>query len=139
MPIEGGEAREIVAFAGIANLDVSRDSRRLLFSDLRPAEPGQVHGLRPPELRQRTAYPRYACECRNQARRFTTDDSAIAYVDNSGTNIWAQPIADGPPRPDYAFHGSQGSSSFACADGKRLAVVRATTTNDIVLLKSSNK
>jgi serine/threonine protein kinase len=141
VPIEGGEAREIVhAFAGIASLDVSRDGRRLLFQTSGPQNQAKFMVCDLPNCANRTTLDMPA-NAGIGARRFTTDDSAIAYVDNSGTNIWAQPIAGGPPRPITRFTDLTGFiPSFAWSrDGKRLAVVRATTTNDIVLLKSSNK
>jgi hypothetical protein len=75
--------------------------------------------------------------------RFTTDGTALAYADVSGSNLWAQPIAGGPPRQITRLTDRPSTNYIAnfawSLDGKRLAIVWATTTNDIVLLKSSKK
>jgi Tol biopolymer transport system component len=67
--------------------------------------------------------------------RFTPDGRAIAYADWSGANIWALPIDGGPPRQITHFTDRTITAFAWSRDGKRLAVARTTTTNDIVLLK----
>jgi hypothetical protein len=67
--------------------------------------------------------------------RFAPDGQALAFKDPANVNIMVQPF-DG--RPSYPLtHFSSGDIlDFAwSADGARLAIVRATTTNDIVLFK----
>jgi serine/threonine protein kinase/Tol biopolymer transport system component len=69
------------------------------------------------------------------SRRWTPDGRALAYVDVAGTNIWVQALANGPPRQLTHFT-DRAIEDFAWSrDGKRLAIARSTTTNDIVLFK----
>ena len=141
VPMEGGEAQEIVhVFAAIASMDVSRDGRRVLFqtSDAQNQNKHLVCDL--PNCANRVSLDLPA-NAGFGARRFTADGGAIAYLDSSGRNIWAQPLAGGPPRQITRFDDrSRYIANFAWSrDTKRLAIVWATTTNDIVLLKSSNK
>ena len=71
--------------------------------------------------------------------RFTSDGAAIAYVSRDGANLWALPLDGGEPRQITQFPApGNGASivSFAWStDGTRLAILRATTTNDIVLFR----
>ena len=143
VPLEGGEAKEIVhAFAGIFSLDVSRDGLRVLFqtSDSQNRFKFAVCDL--PDCANRIDLDLPA-NSGYGATRFTTDGRAVAYVDLSGTNLWALPITGGPPRQITRFTDRPSNNYIAnfawSLDGKRLAIVWATTTNDIVLLKSSKK
>jgi hypothetical protein len=71
------------------------------------------------------------------ALRFTPDERGIAYV--TGSNIWSQPLEEGPPRQDTDFPDVWRIANFAWSrDGKRLAVAPATVTNDVVLLKAKH-
>jgi Tol biopolymer transport system component len=56
-------------------------------------------------------------------------------VDRTQSNIWSLPLDGGSPRQITRFADRQISSYAWSNDGKRLAVMRTTTTNDIVLLK----
>ena len=143
VPIDGGEAKEIVhAFASAFSLDVSRDGRRVLFqtSDSQNRFKFAVCDL--PDCANRIDLDRPA-NVGFGATRFTTNGRAVAYIDLSGTNLWALPIAGGPPRQITRFTDRPSDNYIAnfawSPDGKRLAIVWATTTNDIVLLKSSKK
>jgi len=52
------------------------------------------------------------------------------------TNIWAQPIDGASPRQLTRFADSRPIADFRwSADGQRLAIVRESVTNDIVLFK----
>jgi hypothetical protein len=65
----------------------------------------------------------------------TPDGEGIAYLDSRAMNVWSFPLAGGAPQQLTHFT-DRAIESFAwSADGTRLAVLRTTTTNDIVLLK----
>jgi hypothetical protein len=63
----------------------------------------------------------------------------VAYVDSSGKNIWTMPLDGAPPHPITRFGDDAPDGEIAnfawSRDGRRLAIVRTTTTNDIVLLR----
>jgi dipeptidyl aminopeptidase/acylaminoacyl peptidase len=67
--------------------------------------------------------------------RWTPDGKAIAYLDVNFANIWALPVDGGKPYQITHFTDRSIAGYAWSRDGKRLAVVRATTTNDIVLFK----
>jgi hypothetical protein len=68
--------------------------------------------------------------------RWTPDGSSIAYVDpGTQMNIWVQPL-DGIARQLTPFADGRRVVGFRWSrDGRRLAILRATITNDIVLFK----
>ena len=142
VPIEGGEPTEIVK-ANFAQPEPSMSHRT-------------VAGWRSSRRRPRTslwsssaiylpARTVSVCLCRRTFRsarawmRWTPDGQSIAYVDTNGSNIWSQPLDGGPPRQITHFSDRQVASFAWSRDGKRLAVARTTTTNDIVLLRGSKK
>ncbi len=64
--------------------------------------------------------------------RWAPNGQAIAYVDETRTNIWLQPLDGTRPRQLTRFT-DETISTFAWShDGSRLAIVRGTTTSDIV-------
>jgi Tol biopolymer transport system component len=71
--------------------------------------------------------------------RWTPDGQRIAYIDTSGSNLWSIATDGGPPRQLTRFPASAPGRSMATfawsRDGKRLAIVHATTTSDIVLIR----
>ena len=139
VPIEGGEAKEIVhAFAAIFSLDVSQDGRRVLFQTSEAQNQFKWAVCDLPSCGNRISLDLPMNFGLGQAR-FTTDGRAIAYIETSGSNIWALPIDGGPPRPMTRFENQpRVISNFAWSrDGKRLAIVWRTTTNEVVLLKAS--
>jgi Tol biopolymer transport system component len=73
--------------------------------------------------------------------RFTTDGKAIGYLGAQGTNIWLQPVDGGPPRQltHFAEDGRTIWDFAWSANGKRLAVGRALTTNNIVMFQGLNR
>ena len=71
--------------------------------------------------------------------RFTPDGQGFASVDASGRNAWTRSFKGGEPRQITQFIDRTIMALAYSRDGKRLAVARATTTNDIVLLKGLNK
>ena len=68
--------------------------------------------------------------------RFTPDGRGLTYADAAETNLWVQPIDGGAPRQLTRFTDGKKIARFAWSpDGKQLALARAVTTSDIVLLK----
>lgn len=73
---------------------------------------------------------------RSTRLRWTPDGRGLTYADVTSTNLWVQPIDGGAPHQLTTFADGKTISSFAWSpDGKQLAIARAVTTSDIVLLK----
>ena len=76
-------------------------------------------------------------------RRFewTPDGRAVAYVGaETQGNVWVQPLDGKPARQLTHFSDGRTVVDYAWShDGKRLAVARSTTTNDIVLFRGLRK
>ncbi len=141
VPIEGGEPTEIVkAFARAGSVDVSPDGGRLAFvsSESQNQFVVMVCDLPACTNRQRLPPPTNF-SLGSSSMRWTPDGRSIAYVDTNGSNIWSQPLDGGPPRQITHFSDRRVASFAWSRDGKRLAVARTTTTNDIVLLKGLKK
>jgi serine/threonine protein kinase/Tol biopolymer transport system component len=66
---------------------------------------------------------------------WTPDGLGLSYADAAQTNIWVQPIAGGTPRQLTHFIDRRIVGYAWSHDGKRLALARATTTSDVVMLK----
>jgi Tol biopolymer transport system component len=85
-----------------------------------------------------------ACTVRKEVRRppsalslrWMPDGRGIAYIDATGSNLWVQPLDGSSPLQLTHFTDGRTIADFAWSrDGKRLAISRATITNDIVLFK----
>ncbi len=140
VPIEGGQFTEIVKANTIAagSVDVSRDGGRLLFvsSEKQNQFVFVVCELPTCTGRRTLALPPNA---RSAPTQWMPDGRAIAYLDTSGTNIWSVPLDGGQPRQITHFT-DRAIANFAWSrDGKRLAIARTTTTNDVVLFKGLRK
>ena len=140
VPIEGGQFTEIakVTTASGGSVDVSRGGGRLLFvsSETQNQFVFVVCELPACTSRRTLALPSNA---RNTPTQWMPDGRAIAYLDTRGLNIWSQPLDGGPPHQITHFT-DRTIASFAWShDGKRLAIARTTTTNDIVLFKGLRK
>ena len=142
VPIEGGAETEIVkAFAQAGSVDVSPDGGRLAFvsSESQNQFVVMVCDLPACTNRQRLPPPTNFSTTGSSAMRWTPDGRSLAYVDTNGSNIWSQPLDGGAPRQITHFSDRRVASFAWSRDGKRLAVARTTTTNDIVLLKGLKK
>jgi hypothetical protein len=67
-----------------------------------------------------------------------TGGQALAYIDTRQgvSNLWAQPLAGGPPEQITDFK-SELIFEFAWSrDGKQLALARGTQTSDVVLIRN---
>jgi Tol biopolymer transport system component len=138
VPIESGEPKQIVnLYAGGNMIDVSPDGRRLMFLTSAPKNQFKILVCDLPDCTNRIDVP-FPPSFRYVTTRFTPDGQGFAYVDSSGTNVWTRSFKGGDPRQVTQFT-DRAIKAFAYSrDGKRLAVARATTTNDIVLLRGLN-
>ena len=130
--IDGGEPTQVVnEFASGSQLDVTSDGRlvfvgtgqRFIVCSLPACGDRKTVTASPLVARSHVAW--------------APDGRGVAYV-SAGTesDIWVQPVAGGPARQFTHFSSDRTITDFAwSADGKRLAVVRQTTKNDIVLFK----
>ena len=126
-----GEAREIAAErARPGTIEVSPDGRRIAYPSFddqqRPAT---------------TVCDFPACSSRRTfsvaAIRWTPDSQGLAYLDSRSVDIWIQPL-DGSAARQLTHFPADGQQIWAAAwsaDGKRLAVGRASIKNNIVLFK----
>ena len=68
--------------------------------------------------------------------KWMPDGRPVAYIDTTLSNVWGLPIDGGTPYQLTNFTDGRTITDFAWSrDGKRLAISRSVTTNDIVLFK----
>jgi len=68
--------------------------------------------------------------------KWMPDSRTVAYVDTTLSNIWGLPIDGKTPYQLTKFTDGRTITDYAWSrDGKRLAISRSVTTNDIVLFK----
>ena len=116
-----------------AAYDVSPDGTSVLFHRPRPGGEGEIVICELPActVRRTLAAPRRALG----RIRWTPDGQGLAFKDPTNVNIMVQPF-DGRPAYPLTHFSSGDVLDFAWSpDGAHLAIVRATTTNDIVLFK----
>jgi Tol biopolymer transport system component len=133
--IDGGEPREIINEHVVPELSVSRDGRLLLF---RKAEAGTLGGTTAVICTlPRCAKPKTVTIPHHfTGIRWTPDESGIAYLDATLSNIWVQPLDGSAPRQLTHFKDNRRTISFAWSpDGRRLAVNRFMMATDVVLFK----
>jgi Tol biopolymer transport system component len=135
VPLDGGESKELVrAFVANNSVDVSPDGTRLAFVSANEKNEFFFLICDFPSCSNRRTLPLPA-NFTYLEDRWTPDGKAIAYVDVNRTNIWALPVDAGTPYQITRFTDRSIAGYAWSRDGKRLAVVRATITNDIVLFK----
>jgi len=132
VPLEGGQPVRFLDESALT-FDLSADGKRLMIVS---ALANQVRVT--------------VCElpsCTNRSRvtllsnmgglvRFSPSGRELAYVDVSGSNLWLQPLDGGPARSLTRFSDEKSVAYFDWSrDRSRLAVLRTTTSKDIVLLK----
>ena len=133
MPLGGGEAHEIVDRLAVRPR-LAADGRKMLFGLLEDQEPVFVVCDLPRCSGQRS----YGSFLRIESGgRWHPREAAFAAVDRATrSNVWIQPLDGSPPRQLTHFTDGAVIDDFAWShDGKRLAIARSTTTNDIVLFK----
>jgi Tol biopolymer transport system component len=128
--IDGASPTQIVnEFIGAdSNIDVSPDSKSIVLT-LR----GEVLVCDLPACTSRRSLPTLAF---GAWPHWMPDGRAIAYRDATQSNLWVQPLDGKPPRQLTHFREGRAIVDFGWSrDGKRLAIARSTTSNDIVLFK----
>jgi serine/threonine protein kinase/Tol biopolymer transport system component len=133
-PLDGGVARQVVkAWAG--DFDVSPDGRSLAVLSRDDLGRSMVFVCGLPSCTDRREWPGNDRSRTGAQIRWTPDGRGLAFV--IGSNVWVQPIDGTPAHQLTRFADDYGIVDFAWSrDGKRLAVSRSMTTNDIVLFKS---
>jgi Tol biopolymer transport system component len=130
--IDGGEPVQVTTlFAGEGSLDISPDSKTIVFS----SRDDQGRSIT-------TVCDLPACTSRRSLSvpggrlRWTPDGRGIAYYDLPTRNIWIQPLDGSAHRQLTHFTDDREIADFAWShDGKRLAISRVSTSNDIVLFR----
>ncbi len=131
VPLEGGTASLVGdIYAGVYSVAVSPDGRQLARRAVGEHGEPVVTVCDLPGCTDR----RTVLSSASGRVRWTRDGHGIAYVDDeTGSNIWVQPLDGGPPHQITHFTG-EAITDFAWShDGRRLAVVRKSSSNDIVL------
>jgi serine/threonine protein kinase/dipeptidyl aminopeptidase/acylaminoacyl peptidase len=126
--LAGGQPRQFATttVSALSPPAVSRDGRHVVYVSEGAAVVMPVGGGEP--IRR--------IPMRITPLRWTPDDRGLTHADASGTNLWVQPIDGGAPRQLTTFTDGKKIAGFAWSpDGKQLALARAVTTSDIVLLK----
>jgi Tol biopolymer transport system component len=136
--LDGGSPREIAhVFVAGGSLDVSPDGKSIVFRSRNEQDlPIWIMC----ELSTCTMARRLPAVGRPSPLRWTPDGSSIAYVDAARpSNIWVRSL-DGKPPYQLTDFTDRVIVDFAWSrDGKRLAIARASTTNDVVLFKGLKK
>jgi len=137
--IDGGSPVQVAnLFAGAGSVDVSPDGKSLMFGTTGSGGNFQFVMCELPTCvtRRVLAVPPTSTLRRY---RWTPDSRGIADILAPGSNIWIVPLDGSPPRQLTHFT-ERSIQDFAWShDGKRLAIARTTTTNDIVLFKGLKK
>ena len=135
VPIEGGPPVQVAdVFAGAGTVDVSPDGKSLVFGTTGVGGNFQfvICELPTCTTRRSLGVPKTSTLRRY---RWTPDGRGIADIPAPGSNIWIVPLDGSSPHQLTRFT-ERSIQDFAWShDGKRLAVARTTTTNDIVLVK----
>jgi len=135
VPVDGGRPVKVAdVFAGAGTVDVSPDGKSLMFGTTGVSGNFQFVTCELPTCATRRflSVPETSTLRRS---RWTPDGSGIADILAPGSNIWIVPWDGSSPHPLTRFT-ERSIQDFAWShDGKRLAVARTTTTNDIVLVK----
>jgi len=134
--IEGGTPVQVAnVFAGAGSVDVSPDGKSLMFGTTGSGGNFQFVMCELPTcaIRRVLAVPSNSMLRRY---RWTPDGRGIADILSPGSNIWIVPLDGAAPHQLTHFTERDIQDFVWSHDGKRLAVARTTTTNDIVLFRS---
>ena len=131
MPIEGGDPVRI--WEKFSASEISPDGKWVRITDqqkvmLIPAEGGE-------SVKTFDLSPEWG-----SLRLWTPDGSAFLYVKSihGVSNVWQRNMDGGAPKQLTRFDSELIGSVAMSRDGKELAVVRTSTTSDVVLIKDLN-
>ena len=133
--IDGGAARRVTDVRAGGVPAVSPDGRRIAFGSLDEQSRPVILVCDLPSCTSRQSFPGGTGIV--GTTRWMPDGSGVAYIDPiNPSNIRVQPFDGSPPGPLTRFTDTRPIQDFAWSrDGSRLAIARATVTNDIVLFK----
>ena len=139
IPIDGGTRTQLSDLEGYTP-DISPDGRSLAFASLDEQQRPTIVVCDLPgcTAQRRWTPPGLAIGLGVGGRlRWMPSGRGIAYVNTaSQQNIWEQPLGSGAPRQLTRFTDGRTILDFAWSrDGARLAIVRGTTSTDIILFR----
>ena len=129
VPLAGGAPTRVAVGT---NVDASPDSQSVAFTGFEADGRMAVVVCRLPMCTSRREIARVSDS--RAPVRWTPDGRGVAYAEKG--NVWVQSLDGGPPRQLTRFTEGRAIMAFAWSrDGKRLAIARTSTTDDIVLIK----
>jgi len=139
VPTDGGEPTQVVrtqiGFGG--RMDISPDGRRLMFVTRAAETDAPIVVLcELPDCADRIEIA--GPQLFQPPFKVMPDGRAVAYLDATGTNIWALPLDGGAPRQITSFASDAPGAIVNyewSPDGTQLALLRGSVTQDIVLLR----
>jgi serine/threonine protein kinase/Tol biopolymer transport system component len=141
IPIQGGTAEQLTNYAS-AYPTVSPDGKWIAFNDYAVPAATKI-GVIPFAGGQPVQTFDYSASsfAGYPVIRWSADGRDLTYIrDQQGvSNIWAQPLADGPPKQLTEFNAGQIFNFAWSKDGRQIALARGSLTSDVVLIHSSLK
>jgi Tol biopolymer transport system component/tRNA A-37 threonylcarbamoyl transferase component Bud32 len=136
MPLDGGPPVQLTEQPSYAPV-ISPDGK-LIACNYRP-EPGSPIGMAVISIEGGPPLKTFDLPGEfDRPIRWTPDGRALAYIDTRDgvSNIWAQPLLGGRPKPLTDFK-TQRIFNFAWSrDGRRLAISRGESVNDVALISA---
>jgi Tol biopolymer transport system component len=135
--IDGTNSHELLRMRSSPDVHVSPDGRFVAFMSSRTETGLPEVAIAPTSGGDALRRIRLVVLAPGQSLRlgWTPEGLGLTYLDAAQTNVWVQPIAGGTPRQLTHFTDRRIVGYAWSHDGKRLALVRATTTSDVVILK----
>ena len=128
--LAGGAPRQLAAMIALhGSMSASPDGRLVTFRSDTGSEEEQVI------LPAVGGAPVHRFKLPGSFPHWTPDGQGLAYVDPTGLAIWIQPIVGGAPRQLVAFPDRPILQFSWSPNGQQLAVSRAMTVSDVVLLR----
>lgn len=141
VPIEGGEAQQVNEPHNTFP-DVSPDGAQIVYSYMEESSGGVKQwrlGVAAGESGKRLASFSVPATVTNRFTRWTPNGQGLTYINTLGgvSNLWLQPALGGAPRPITSFASHRIQAFDWSRDGKRIAIVRANRTSDVLLLRDT--
>jgi hypothetical protein len=138
VPLDGGSPTEIAhVFAALSSIDVSPDSRSIVFRARTKENQAVTMICDLPACKTPRILPALG---EPSPLRWTPDGKGIAYVPTATpSNAWIHPLDGGKEYQLTHFPDRMIVDLAWSHDGKHLAIARSSTTNDIVMFKGLKK